>query len=216
MIRTAGDHPHARRPFLPRKRNGADGRTRWLHEGSRSQPFLKVGMYNPARFRTRSKSARFLIKTHVERDSRIPLRFPGIYLAATLGIRSNSTRDRHYSLVTLGRGACRDAVPNSTLSSCRPPPLFPPFHFSFVLFVGRAVRLRPQTRLNWSDPRTVPAHIAPHPPFATLIPDLRTRTTASQWPCSGSYPRAYERYGILRGCAFVRKKKTEECIQNNR
>lgn len=44
--------------------------------------------------------------------------------------------------------------PSSSLLSCSLSPHWHPFHFSSVLFVGRAVRLRPQTRLNWSDPRT--------------------------------------------------------------
>lgn len=80
-----------------------------------------------------------------------------------------------------------------------PTPSQHPFHFSFVLFVGRAVRLRPQTRLKWSAPRTCPARIAPRLSFPAFInagfassvqlrARARARTTASDNRALGQLP----------------------------
>lgn len=134
MIRTGGDRPHARRSFLPRKRNGV---ARRFHEGSRCSPssrpacvrldrrvFLRAaGAMGPpldSRFRARRRT--------FPRDSQ------EIHFAqATLrGVR----RCRP---VMLGRGASTGS-PSRTprlfhLSlSLSPVPTCRPFHFSLSRF----------------------------------------------------------------------------------
>jgi len=131
-----------------------------VHQGRRARIGPRI---RPIRARTASDATLAALADNSQRALRVG--FPGIG-----GIQFVATRDRiaetsaDCSPVTLGRGAsregrCRTLCTTFSSFSCFSAsprfslPEFPPFHFSFVLFVGRAVCLRPQTRLNWSDPR---------------------------------------------------------------
>lgn len=209
MIRTVGDRPHARRSFLPRKRNGA---ARWFHGGS----------WSPRAPSSRSALARSrgAIPSDILDTKYVPPGFPGnLHPAATRVVAE---------IITLGRGYARSgsfhggAVPDPRITTCLPrvPTCVP---FTFRSYFSWSERFAFGLKLVWTGP--IPrAHIsrsyrAPPRLSRALMPYVH-RAYARERPrptiTFDSYPPTYDYRRFYEGVFPEREKEARKNIDVSR